>query len=307
MAQADTAHVSWLKSLSPQSSRNLYNVLYETVDPIDETASAFPANFRYFQTLNPGVSNLRTGADWIDYTTCSKIPVGAAGVEMGAGYPRLQIQFNRTGPNVPFKTPHKRIHGLDPLGKRFKSALTAEEWAAFKGYCLSGTGTSNKVSVKIMCHHIVYNAKAKTAGGAIAELPSGTGAGASVEHLCDNKCIKEAHLVATTTHALNLERQGCPGALLLCHGGVIMQVINCPHLRIDPQTGKVLSAMCTRMQIVQLQFAPAATAEYQAARAEFLRLTGAANQVAPGPGIVAATEAEPDTDVEEPTMPFGVV
>lgn len=95
-----------------------------------------------------------------------------------------------------------------------------------------------------------------------------TGAGASVEHLCDNDCIKGSHLHATARHVSNLERQRCVGAILIVKNGVILQVKNCPHMQISAD-GKIEVPMCTRFHVVELDFEPEHTQEYLNARAAF--------------------------------------
>lgn len=260
----DTVNASWLRSLSPASSQRLLNLMVDYAGDIERVLPgdvAYPWDFRFYRVLDAGVSPCSSGAEFIDYATCNVFGPGANGIDLSAQYPRFQLNWKQDAAGV-WKTPSKRFRGQNPILKQVKDVLDAGDWESFKTTFAPGQPDKKAISVKILAHHIAYNAQAKAAPHMYPELPYDLGSGSSVSHLCDNKCFSWQHLIGAEQHVENMERQRCIGMLLLCYEGVICQVVNCPHFE-SKEDGSVESPNCCRFKVIELSFPPGG--EYQAA------------------------------------------
>lgn len=101
--------------------------------------------------------------------------------------------------------------------------------------------------VKIPCHHLAF-----VAGNAGVEIPNNMGAGASMSHLCDSRgCIRETHLELTLQHVDNLERQRCPGVILIVSLDLIIHELPCAHARGN-STEERIATSCRKLVMVWL-------------------------------------------------------
>lgn len=255
---SDATNAKWLRSLSATSAKRLYDLMMSNARYYSERlvdGVALPGDFNSYIVLDDDVSPLKTGAEWRKYVSCITFDENSLGMDWSAGYPRFQMNWklNKDGE---WQTPLKRSRGELPIMKRVSDVLTDEEWASFRAmYVPDASEKRTSISIKIMCHHIAYNMLAKSQPALYPELPEQLGAGSSVSHLCDNKCITGVHMIVSDQHVQNLERQRCAGVTLLCSGGVILQAIDCPHFKSDDD-GVVLAPNCVRLRVVELNFDP---------------------------------------------------
>jgi hypothetical protein len=276
---ADTnANASWLKTLSPCSAKKLLSLMVEYAgDIVREVPSGveFPWDFQYFKVLDDSVSPYATGAEFIEYATCKKFGSDANGVDLSAQYPRFQLNWKQDNKGV-WRTPIKRTRGQLPMLKQVKDVLDEPDWESFKTTFQPEQPDKAAISVKILAHHIAYNAQAKSAPKMYPELPGSTGAGVSISHLCDNKCFSWQHLIASS-QSDNMDRQRCIGMILLCTGGVICQVVNCPHFEFA-EDGSIKSPNCCRFKVIDLSFTPGGehAAAFEAAHESYVAAVGSA-------------------------------
>lgn len=253
----DTANANWLRSLTPTSAKRLYELMCSNTGGISSKVAEgteLPFDFDHYLVLDDSVSPLKTGKDWRRFITCMAIERGAGGMVVEGGYARFQLQWHK-GKDGSWETPTKRYRNQMPLLKRVKDVLEDQEWEAFKVITKPEDESTSKISRKIMAHHIAYNYLAKSNPELYAPLPESTGAGSSISHLCDNKCITPAHMVAAHAHVDNMVRQRCAGVLLLCKRGVILQVVNCPHFQMN-EAGIIVSPNCLKIRVEELAFEP---------------------------------------------------
>lgn len=262
MSDNDNTNAAWLRSLCRESARNLYILMMDTVT-VDQVVDGvdFPAKFQHYQVLDHTVSAYATGLDWMKFATCKRFVEGESrGIEWatsnsGTRYARFQLNW-KLNARGEWETPVKRTRGREPQLRLVKHVLLDDEWDAFKAtYLPADDSGTTAISVKILCHHIAYNWLAKNSNVPMPELPENLGHGSSISHLCDNACVTASHLVAATEHSDNTARQRCQGVILLCKGGVILQVVDCPHFRIDAK-GAVAAPNCMRVRVIELDFNP---------------------------------------------------
>lgn len=142
----------------------------------------------------------RDGKWYLEQITCEVV----AGLKASsAGHPRWQVRLGQ---------------GPSSVGQRLKRVLSAGAWETLTAY-------TNYLKVEV--HHVAYNADLRRE---TAPIPSNVGVGGSISHLCDERgCCKASHLEATPFHKDNMDRQRCPGIVLLHFKDVIIQEVPCEH------------------------------------------------------------------------------
>lgn len=259
---SDNANAAWLRSLSTESAYKLYKLMVDNAQVYDTVlveGVELPADFDDYVALDDTIGSYRTGREWRKFASCLVFTEESSGIEWassnsGVRYARFQFNWKKSADGS-WTTPSKRFRGQAPILKRVQDVLTESEWSAFRDAFLPESPDKAAISVKILCHHIAYNHIAKQNPGVYPPLPENLGAGSSISHLCDSACVTTAHLVAAGEHSQNLARQRCPGVVLLCKSGVILQVVDCPHFRRD-ENGIVAEPNCVRIKVIELAFDP---------------------------------------------------
>lgn len=147
----------------------------------------------------------RDGAWWVDSCTC-EVWTGA-----DIGHQRWQIDVGAKGPTSTLS--------------RLSKVLSVESLGRLRH--LGGKG--EKRMVKLFRHHVALNADLdKRAAGYV--IPLNVGAGGSVSHQCDTAgCARVCHLETTSLHRNNLDRQRCPGPIIVFYKDQILIEVPCSH------------------------------------------------------------------------------
>jgi len=192
----------FLNSLAEDEARGL-NDLMQKVGPPVRACILSDELYQLVSGLQAAPGSERDGKWWTDYLTCE-----AYGKPDVKDHPRWQID----------------VHSSDGLVHRVEKVLSVEAFAMFKSLATAG----DKSMVKLQRHHVALNADRSRSDGPL--IPSDSGKGGSVSHLCDRKgCVRACHLETAIVHKTNLARQRCQGVVLLCFQGVIVQEQPCAH------------------------------------------------------------------------------
>lgn len=168
----------------------------------------------------PGQDPQVNGAFWAEFAHCTEVFRRGAKSER---HPRWQVNFSK-GLNrlLQLITPTK---GGVSSGKEAKAAFWVRLptggmvfqqglWDSFKA--LGSNKPDGRNFLKVPVHSLRYAASPKMAH---ARLPDNPGRGGSLSHYCDLPgCTggdAAEHLGSETAHQANLDRQRCPGAILM--------------------------------------------------------------------------------------------
>lgn len=208
----------FLNSLADNEARGLFDLM-KTEGPPTRSCILSDEQYQLVRGLRAAPGSVRDGRWWTDLLTCE-----AYGKPDVKDHPRWQID----------------VDSQDGLVHRVQKLLSVESFAKFKSLATVG----DKSMVKLQRHHVALNADRSRSDGPL--IPSDSGKGGSVSHLCDRKgCVRACHLETAAVHKTNLSRQRCQGVMLLCLQGVIVQEQPCAHAQAgDGSLASMLQNSC---------------------------------------------------------------
>jgi hypothetical protein len=125
---------------------------------------------------------------------------------------------------------------------------------------LKGMIPRSDLNVKFNMHHIAYLLNTKRDA---APIPDNVGRGGSISHICDRTgCIKPDYLQATPLHRRNLDRQRCPGVLIIHYLGEIFEN-PCLHAVDEVTLEEKIDLSCRKISFFELKDDEAACVTFQ--------------------------------------------
>lgn len=198
----------FLNSLADSEAKGLYDLMRKTArrPPTSVVNVSAPVAER-LHAVKAKQGTDRDGKWWLALVTCE------VWESTDGGHPRWQVDVNA---------------GPAGLVEQIREVLSVESFDRFLR-CRTARGESGKVMVKLQRHHVALNADlVKRAAGPV--IPLNAGKGGSVSHLCDKTgCARACHLETASLHRDNVDRQRCPGPLLMLFRDEIVEEKPCRH------------------------------------------------------------------------------
>ena len=237
---------AFLNSLSAQESVELYQIMRGSYQVVQECLldNSTAQHLRVLRGVN--VLGTHDGTWWLDHCTCEFLDpktrksgkkssdghVEESAARDGKDYPRWQ--FDMSGKSAV------------AVAVQIGNVLSEKAFKTLKSIASCGA----KKGVKIMMHHVAYNAD--PGRRAALPIPVDAGAGGSISHICDRKCVRVSHLEGTNEHNKNLQRQRCRGTILVVLEDTIVQELPCEHGTGTQHQERLLTSCCRSLSIVSL-------------------------------------------------------
>lgn len=224
--------VAWLNSIPHMSRVRLYQVMYQLAQEssLVKRISHIHGDLDW-QLLQGYVGGSRSGgAGWVKFATCERIDGWRCG--NAGSHARWQPRVISKG----------RQPAVSTVGGRIKAALSSEDWEKLCSVVPQGATGQLKLGV----HLIAYGASEKST---VTPIPLDRGKGSSLSHHCDQqRCISSQHISVASHHVDNLARQRCPGVVLICFNGNIVEERPCVHAcgaSLEERLGDSCRKVCT--------------------------------------------------------------
>lgn len=225
----ESVNAGWLNGLALGEAQRLHNLLVTRSG--SHTVYGLPdADVQELVSCTNVVDFNRNGQFYRSFITCSVVALTHSD---SANHPRYQIDVGATGVNS--------------LANAVKAVMSNGSWQAFKALA---NNESSRQQIKILCHHVAYNASPIRVS---APIPQDVGSGGSISHLCDRQgCVERSHLEATPAHVDNMARQRCEGVTLVLYAGAIIMESPCSHGMGKGSRQAEIDASCRKIRLVRL-------------------------------------------------------
>ena len=280
---------AWINTLSPHFAGTLVSWIEGAMGPL-EFPDDLPKLSGMIKLAHNEVLGFETGAEWQAWLQCRVIPSKQA---KAVRHRRYQINFAAEIPVggsikqivTPEQANDRKLHdtGAQAVKALFQREGQLDKWSSLKQLVpVPADPTKNRSAVKVQVHHLAARANQQVSKAndvtadrvvlhawvmalilsMMQEVPSSTGRGSSIDHLCDRDgCVAPAHCVVANKHKDNIARINCRGVGLHHHGNVITGVMPCVHATAqhDPTTS------CRRAFLLEAPFMYEIGAEWEMA------------------------------------------